>query len=220
MGAAIDLTGQVFSRLTVIREVAARYLAVKDGRRRQRQWECLCVCGCKIVVIGQALTSGNTKSCGCLSLDRLQERSTKHGHALRGHRSRTYKVWRSMIDRCTLPSCKDYRNWGGRGIAVCDFWRVFDNFLADMGEAPVGMTLDRRDNERGYSKKNCRWATSKEQGNNRRSNHRLTYGGETMTLTEWAERTGLGKAALRYRVASGWSIKDALSKPIPKRKPK
>lgn len=218
MGAAIDLTGKVFHRLTVIREVAAKYLECRNGTRRMRQWECLCDCGNKSVVVGQALCSGNTKSCGCLDRDARIVRNTKHGHAKRGKRSSMYKIWRSMLERCTMPACKDYPNWGGRGITVCSEWREFETFLADMGVRPVGMTLDRRDNDKGYSKENCRWATSREQCNNKRNNHTLTYGGDTHTITEWARLTGLGKEVLRYRIASGWSVQDALTKPLIKGK--
>jgi hypothetical protein len=116
-----------------------------------------------------------------------------------------------MIDRCTLPTDKCWDRWGGRGIGVCDEWRKFEQFLADMGEAPVGMSIDRIDNEKGYSKDNCRWATWKEQANNRRSNHRLEYAGENLTLSQWAVKTGIGKATLRHRIAVGWSVKDALT---------
>lgn len=103
----------------------------------------------------------------------------------------TKESWRQMVSRCCNTANKDWKRYGGRGIKICDRWLVFQNFLDDMGERPIGHSIDRRDNERGYEPDNCRWATVVEQANNRRSNVWITHGGVTDTLTGWAERVGV-----------------------------
>lgn len=211
MGKKVDLAGRIFSRLTVTGEADARYVLRAGVRTRQRLWLCVCDCGSKTVLSGDALVSGNTKSCGCLNLDKLVARSTTHGHKPRTGMSRTYRIWLGMLERCLYKTSRDYAGWGGRGIKVCDRWRKFAAFLEDMGEAPVGLSLDRRDNNGNYNKQNCRWATCKEQHNNKRSNRVLDYAGESLTVSQWAERTGIHKSALRYRLEAGWSIEEALT---------
>ncbi len=126
----------------------------------------------------------------------------------------TYRTWRSMLTRCTNPRHHNYRLWGGRGIKVCDAWKDFKTFYADMGDRPVGMTLDRIDNEGDYDPTNCRWASQKEQQRNRRDNVFLTLEGRTATLTEWANRIGISKVTLCARLTRyGWSVERALTTP-------
>lgn len=138
-----------------------------------------------------------------------------HGHtagARSEHRrpSKTYSVWNEMRARCRNPKHARYADYGGRGITVCERWEDFRNFLADMGEAPPGLTLDRRDNDKGYSKANCRWAPAAIQNRNTRKNRMITYDGETLCASVWARRVGVGVSTLCYRLRAGWSVEEAL----------
>jgi hypothetical protein len=135
----------------------------------------------------------------------------KHGHA--SALTKTYVAWRHMRSRCSSPQHPQYANYGGRGITVCPEWASYTVFLRDMGEAPAGMTLDRINNDRGYSKDNCRWATYVTQNRNTRSTRRFTFSGETLCQREWEERLGLSRGALSHRLKNGWSIELALSTP-------
>ena len=125
-------------------------------------------------------------------------------------------VWGAMIQRCTNSKNKDFGRYGGRGITVCERWHIFSNFLEDMGEPSSGMSLDRIDNDKGYSKDNCRWATRYEQAQNSRSNRVFTLQGESMCLAEWARRFGINYYTLISRIDRGWYIGDALKTPTMK----
>lgn len=128
-------------------------------------------------------------------------------------RTSTYAVWRSMLARCMNPKAKDYPRYGGRGITVCERWRTFENFLADMGERPAGLTLEREDGSRGYEPRNCKWATPTEQARNRRTNVMVTHNGVVATVAEWAERTGLERKTIEYRIRAGWDHSKAVTTP-------
>lgn len=141
--------------------------------------------------------------------------NTKHGHARRSGRSPTWLSWASMIRRCTMPSQDNYHMYGGRGIKVCDRWRVFENFLSDMMEKPCDMTLDRIDSNGNYELENCRWATAKVQARNQRLIRRITHGGLTLTAAEWSDRIGIPSSAIRTRIDRlGWDIAKALTDPL------
>lgn len=187
------LDGLVFNNLTVIKRV--------DNRNKKVMYECLCTCGNNVIVSMSHLVNNHTKSCGCLKL--------LHGM------SKTYifKTWSNMVERCTTITHKQYNDYGGRGITVCDEWlNDFNRFYEDMGDRPTEQhSLDRIKNDLGYSKENCRWATRKEQQNNIRSNVVLTYSNETLTLPQWAEKTGISYYALQHRVRRGWSIHRTLT---------
>lgn len=127
--------------------------------------------------------------------------------------STTHAIWRGMLARCSNPKSKDFPRYGGRGITVCDRWLQFANFVADMGERPDGMTLERRDGAKGYSPDNCTWATPKQQARNRRNNVAVSHNGVTATVAEWAERTGLERKTLEYRIRAGWPAERALTTP-------
>lgn len=122
-----------------------------------------------------------------------------------------YVSWQNMIQRTTNPNCPRFEDWGGRGIVPCTEWKQFENFFSDMGNKPTpNHTLERIDNKLGYSKDNCRWATSKEQGFNRRSNRQLTANGYTFTMAQWCEELSINKVTLSSRLRRGWSIEEAL----------
>lgn len=200
----IDMTGRRFGRLIVVAEA---------GRNKHRavMWLCRCDCGTESTVRAQYLRSGHTTSCGCWKREVPGTWSLKHGQS----KTRLYRIWRNMIRRTTEPDFPDYPNYGARGIAVCPEWREsFEAFARDMGPTHQDdRTLDRIDNGGNYELANCRWATAIEQGRNRRSNRLLTFEGQTMPVTAWAERTGISDSAIRSRLKSGWPIERALTTP-------
>jgi hypothetical protein len=127
--------------------------------------------------------------------------------------SPTHAIWRGMLARCRNPNAKDFPRYGGRGISVCARWSLYANFLADMGVRPAGLSLERLRNDEGYSPENCEWATLKAQARNRRSNVLVTHAGVTATVAEWAEKTGLERKTLEYRIRVGWPAERALTTP-------
>lgn len=140
----------------------------------------------------------------------------KHGHTAKGIRSRTYKAWAHMIQRCTDPNAKGWENYGGRGIRVCTRWRnSFKAFLEDMGECPLDLEIDRWPNKNGYYEPgNCRWATDAEQARNRRNNRMILFLGKTQCLSDWAEQFGLSKQVLHQRLSRGWTVERAFTQKI------
>jgi hypothetical protein len=207
MGKFVDLTGQVFGRLTVIEKAKQR-----DASGRIL-WRCKCNCGKETFVITNLLKKGHTKSCGCLHSDLLSERNKTHGKTY----DSIYIVYRNMLVRCVDKNNKQYPNYGGRGIIVCDRWlESFENFYADMGDPPTSKhQIDRIDNNGPYSPENCRWVTAKENGRNKRTCNFISYKGEIKTLTECAEDKGMLRKTLHNRIyRSGWSIEKALETPV------
>ena len=142
----------------------------------------------------------------------------RHGHARASGNSPEYGSWTNMRRRCYAPKTPQFSGYGGRGITVCDEWRdSFDQFLHDMGLAPSrGHTLDRIDNDGPYSPENCRWATRKEQNNNRRDNHKIAYAGKVMTLAQWSDYLGIPCVTLRSRIWRGWPIERAFTRHVAK----
>ncbi len=136
-----------------------------------------------------------------------------HGHTSGGKPSPTYKSWMAMMARCTNPASTNYALYGARGISVCQRWLTFENFLADVGERPAGMTIDRINADGNYEPGNVRWATAQMQTRNRRGNLLLTFDGRTQPLFAWAEERGLTRDVLRKRLRLGWSIQRALTEP-------
>jgi hypothetical protein len=168
-------------------------------------WKCLCDCGKETICQSYNLKSGHIKTCGCKKKEALIKALTRHGMT----DSRTYSTWLSMISRCRN---KKEKNYGGRGIVVCDKWLNFEGFYEDMGEKPEGLSLDRINNNGNYCKENCRWATSKEQCNNTRRNVNITYNGKTQNLTQWAEELNIKKMTLHRRLNQcNWSVEKAFT---------
>ncbi len=156
-------SGMRFGRLTLLSDIGRS----DDG---SVLWRCRCDCGTEKVVKAYRLRNGNTRSCGCLQAESRTISNTKHGHSVSNEtRSTTYNSWASMLNRCRNKNYHRYKDYGGRGISVCDRWNKFDAFLSDMGERPLGTTLDRLNNDGNYEPGNCRWATQHEQQNNRRN---------------------------------------------------
>lgn len=198
-----DVRGRRFGRL-----VATKYVT---GSR----WLCLCDCGNESTVVSQKLHSGETRSCGCLSRDTCIARSQTHCQP----RDKAYHAWAHIIQRCTNPKEKSWKNYGGRGIRVCDRWFSFENFLADMGRPSSSvLTIDRINNDGHYEPGNVRWADRKTQGRNKRNCVRITFRGETLILSEWAERIGIDQDTLWMRLRSKssrrWSVEEALTTPV------
>lgn len=191
-------TGEVFERLTVIGQA--------DPKRRKKNGHkiycvsCRCSCGGEVVVEENKLRCGNTKSCGCLVREMGARWKGTHGHRSRTKYSRTYNCWSSMKQRCYNPKTKEFRLYGARGIKVCERWlNSFDNFLADMGEAPPGLTLDRVRSEGDYEPGNCRWADWDTQERNRRNNRRVVIKGVNLTVAEAARELGICGASIGNR---------------------
>lgn len=198
-----DLSGQKFSRLTV--------LYSKRIDNRKSKWLCLCECGEYTYVSSNSLTSGTTKSCGCKKREFIIDFKTKHGLS----RSPEYGIWLAMKSRCSDVKHISYKNYGGRGILVCEEWEDFNTFILDMKPRPSPKyTLERVDNNKGYSPENCVWATRVMQLRNTRRNNMITHLERTQCLSAWADEFGIKYSLLRHRLKRGWSISDALSEPV------
>ena len=194
-----------------------RFLYVKDVYIKQFKTyktniaKCICDCGKETDILLGSIRLGRQISCGCYLKNRISPK-LKHGKT----NSRIYSIWHGMKDRCNNPTSDNYKNYGGRGIGVCEQWLdSFETFMFDMGEPLDGMTLDRIDNSKGYYKENCRWATKKQQGRNRRTNRLFTINGETKPLIEWCEQFDIKfSTVLRRLDGFGWDINTALTKKV------
>lgn len=190
-----NLTGEKFGRLTVI--------GLHPTETRKTYWACQCECGNVKVVRSDSLQSGAIRSCGCLKKQQDRANLTaNHSHKMSG--TRIYWIWQGLKGRCYNPHDARYERYGGRGITVCDEWKnSFESFYdwAIANGYSESLTIDRRDNDKGYSPDNCRWATNKEQSNNRSTNIRITIGNATKSLTEWCEifELDFGTVVERYR---------------------
>lgn len=191
MGKRIDIAGQRFGRLLVIDKGPS-----STGKNPLTQWNCVCDCGEARLVGTMNLVRGRAKSCGCLHKEIVGKNSIRHGL----HNSGAYKSWHAMLGRCQNKTNGAFPNYGGRGVVVCERWKSFENFYADMGERPEGKTLDRFPNSNGdYEPGNCRWATKEEQDNNKRTNVYVTWNGKTQTYAQWGKELKQDPSILRRR---------------------
>lgn len=183
----LDLKGKKMGRLTPIQEAGS----TKD---KKIKWLCLCDCGNTVVVIGKELKSGGTKSCGCLRREVCKLNAVIiHGDAVGGKITPEYLAWINMKCRCYDENDDSYKNYGERGIIVCDRWlNSYKNFLEDMGRRPSNLhSLERKDNDGIYEPSNCKWATQGVQSRNRRTNVWLEHDGQRMILLDWAHKWGI-----------------------------
>lgn len=205
-----NLIGERFERLVVLS---------LDHRNKYgtAYYICQCDCGKQVIVRGNHLTDNSTKSCGCYSIDtcyKMVKINTKHNLS----HSKLYRVWSSMIHRCYNPNCRAYKDYGGRGIKVCDEWKDNLNIFYDWAlnnNYMEGLSIDRINNNGNYEPSNCRWVSRKKQQNNRRNNHYITYNNETHTLTEWSEILHISTSTLFSRICkSKWDIERAFTTPV------
>lgn len=172
---------------------------------------CLCDCGVVKKIITTTLGANQNKSCGCASRADNAAAHKTHGH----HGTSNYRRWRAMISRCSNPNVPEYKDYGGRGISVCERWMKYENFLADMGVPEPGMTIDRWPNNNGnYEPGNCRWATKKEQSRNTRKTRFIEIDGSRMAMVDAAARYSISESTLKFRLDKGWSAERACTTPV------
>lgn len=207
-----DLTGKRFGRLIVVSRA-------ENGKGSRVRWLCRCDCGNKCVVYGYSLKSGNTRSCGCLRAETSKDKATTHGMS----KTSLFHVWWAMMERCNNKNSNSYKNYGGRGISVCDEWldstTFFDWALSNGYEE--GLTIERIDVNDGYKPSNCKWVTKKEQARNKTNSFIVEIGGESKCLAEWCEIYEINYFTVHQRIAKlGWSPIKALTTPISKKNSK
>lgn len=210
MSALIDLTGRKFGRLTVIERAEDKVL---PSGGRKTQWLCKCDCGNYTIVMSNNLIRNHTRSCGCLQKEKVFGGRKTHGLS----KTRLYRIFNKIRDRCYNPNNPKYNKYGGRGITICDEWlNDFRNFYKwSMANGyKENLTIDRIDGNKGYSPENCRWVDQEEQQNNRSNNHLITYKGETKTLAQWAKELNIKESTIRSRIRYGWSIDKIFETPI------
>lgn len=203
----LELDGKKFGRLSVMRKVESQ-----NGRS---MWLCKCDCGNEVVKMGKLLANGLTRSCGCLA----RETTIAKDKARRKHECSDIHlraVWQKMIERCENPKNNRYYRYGARGITVCKEWHDLDEFArwAIANGYKRGLTIERNDIDGNYCPENCRWATYKEQANNRSDNIRITYDSTEKTLKEWSEISGIPYHTLYGRISSGWEFETAIKTPV------
>jgi hypothetical protein len=192
------------TRLTILRAAGRNKYGI-----RVVEVECSCPAKTRKIVSEEHVRTEQVKSCGCLRRERSKEIHTTHGK----YGTKKYRAWQHIVTRCTDKNCPQYPRYGGRGITMDPRWAKFENFDADMPDPPQGTSIDRKDNDGPYSKKNCRWATRIQQANNKSNSKWLTFRGRKKTVAEWMRETGLTRKKIEGRIARGWSVKDALTYP-------
>jgi hypothetical protein len=211
MSRVLDLTGHRFGRLTVI-----EFDGIKT--RHRAYWICKCECGQVKSICGHDLMTGYTKSCGCLRADNGRLQLTKHGKS----RTRLYYIYQSMKQRCNDKNHHAYKDYGGRGIVVCNEWMAFNAFydwaIKNGYRENAGLSIDRINVDGNYCPENCRWAIIDTQANNKRSNKYFELNGEHHSIAEWAKILGGSASLIHARLRKGWSIEKALSIPVRKKR--
>lgn len=206
-GPSKSLVGMKFVRLVV--KSFAGYI----GRRTA--WKCKCSCGKTHIATGNALLRRNVKSCGCLKAEKFPGINIKHGFSFRRKKEPIYLRWKSMCNRCQPTNKKAKKNYYDRGIRVCEEWRDFTVFLRDMGDSfRRDLTIHRIDNDLGYSKYNCKWATTKEQSRFRTNSHPVTINGVTKNVVDWVGHFNISLPTFYQRVHKGMSDFQALTTPL------
>jgi hypothetical protein len=207
MPALLDLTGEKYNRLTVLRRA-------DKGACGKTRWLCRCDCGNQLEVFTMHLRAEHTKSCGCIPRQNSDRVMAADGKMVRPP---GYGSWKAMISRCYNKCEPRYADYGGRGITVCDRWRGrggLANFLADMGPKPSPKhSVGRQKSDKGYEPSNCRWETHLEQGRNKRNANLLTHKGKTLHIAAWDRELGLHTGGVRLRLSRGWTVHEALSTP-------
>lgn len=204
-----ELIGKKFNSWTIVEHY-------RDYERATTCVDVVCDCGQKRDGLRlYDVRAGRSKSCGCKSKESIRLKVTKHGF----YYHKLYPTYKAMVSRCSKEIDKNYHNYGGRGIKVCDRWlepsgKGFLNFLEDMGERPEGLTLERVDVNSGYSPENCVWASVQEQSLNKRNSRKLEYKGDVRCLSEWCDLFGVDAEAVSYRLNKGWSIEKAFDTPF------
>lgn len=209
-----DLSNMTFGRLTVVR-------FSRKEERGHPLWLCRCSCGNTKEVYAQSLTSGRTRSCGCLNIEQLHKKGVEANRTTHGlYGTRLYRIWKRIKTRCYNPNSKDYALYGGRGIRVCEDWRSSFSIFAEWAFANGyndALSIDRKNVEEDYCPENCRWATSKEQANNKRNNHVIEIDGIEKTASEWIECSGISKATFYQRLRAGKTGRALIAKPRPRK---
>lgn len=195
----IDLTGKRFGK----------WLAINPAPKRGKIyfWNCQCDCGICREVSGSALRHNESLSCGCDKAEKMKAAITTHGKSRAG----VYSSWNSMMGRCYNESHTHFNFYGAAGVSVCSEWQSFEGFFADMGDRPEGCTIDRIDNNLGYQRGNCRWATKKEQANNRRNSKPIECFGLSMNVRDWSKATGIPWQTIDGRLRRGWTAEKAVT---------
>lgn len=204
-----DLTGKRFGRLIVL-----SYAGRSATKERRSRWNCKCDCGTAVTANAHDLRQGCTVSCGCLKREnaRVANCNIRNGSRTRGVKTPEYHSWIAMMTRCYNKHSLSWSNYGGRGIIVCERWHSFAAFLQDMGKRKrPADSIDRIDNDGNYCPENCRWASPKVQGRNKRFNRAITCNGETRLLCEWVELTGIKRTTIAARLKKGWPPERALN---------
>lgn len=199
-----NIKGNQYGRLVAIEKV-------ENDKNNHKRWLCRCECGKDTIVLENDLVTGRTKSCGCYYADTRKTAAKTHGES----RTRLFRIWVSMRNRCEKEYYQDYKYYGGRGITVCDEWNDYEVFASWANENGYAddLSIDRIDVNKGYSPDNCRWADAITQANNTRRNRMISYNGETKSLAMWARQYDLPQKLVRKRLENGWSVERTLNTP-------